>query len=287
MPEETKRGSNGGIARREKLTKEQRSAIAVAAAKKRWGKPKEDTPIKLPGISPQELGPKTVAQVTAVVALQKIEKEAQQLQDSGPTHCPACVAGQDFAQGTHVAGSLEHPFTSIPAQIVNTPPILVEPPPVPKLASRKPKVIPKEFKSASSYAEKRLPLAIKEKSEHVGAVAKLDAEIDDLVRVIKALGGSVDVQIRPPQSYQQPYYPNGAPLPPAYQPPPGQQPPMDVGIDPNLYTSNAGPVPGTPAIPIQRIPNTSLGGAMDLDYVPRDDEEERKNRLPDMGRGWV
>ena len=42
MSEPSARGSNGGNARAAKLTKEQRSAIAVMAAKKRWGKPKEE-----------------------------------------------------------------------------------------------------------------------------------------------------------------------------------------------------------------------------------------------------
>ena len=43
MTDETKRGSKGGAARAEKLTKEQRSAIAKAAAEKRWAKKKEKT----------------------------------------------------------------------------------------------------------------------------------------------------------------------------------------------------------------------------------------------------
>ena len=42
MAEATKRGSNGGNARAEKLTKEQRSAIAKNAAAKRWAKPKDN-----------------------------------------------------------------------------------------------------------------------------------------------------------------------------------------------------------------------------------------------------
>ena len=40
---ESKRGSNGGTARAEKLTKEQRSEIAKDAAKKRWAK--KDVPL--------------------------------------------------------------------------------------------------------------------------------------------------------------------------------------------------------------------------------------------------
>jgi hypothetical protein len=275
MSEELKRGSHGGAARAQKLSKEQRSAIATAAAQRRWGKKKSEEP-------PVSKDLTDFIDVAVDGIKKQIDEAIALAEPAKDNHCPACVAGQDFAQGTHVAGSLEHPFTSVPAQIVNIPPTFVEPPPTPKLVNRKPKPMPKEFKSASSYAEKRLPIAIKEKSEHVGAVAKLDAEINDLVRVIKALGGTVDAQVAQP--YPQNYYPNTT-IPP-YQIPQGQ-PAIDTGIDPNLYTTNAGPLPGTPAIPIQRIPNTSLGGAMDLDYVPRDDEEERRNKLPDMGKGWV
>ena len=295
MSEETKRGSNGGIARKEKLTPEQRSAIAVAAAKKRWGKVQEDPKVeKLKGISVEELGPQTVAQVQKVILIREMETALQEQANPTPepkeNHCPACVAGEPLGKGVHIAGSAEHPFPTKPTQIIDAPPVFVEVPPQQKPTRRQPRPMPKEFKSASSYAERRLPLAIKEKSEHVGAVAKLDAEINDLVRVINALGGKVDPQamqpMYPPMNYGAP----GMPFPavagtyPMAPPNPAFQAPPDTGIDPNLFTANSGPVPGTPSIPPgQLIPRTSAGGAMDLDYVPREEEE----KLPSMGKGWV
>ena len=277
MSEETKRGSNGGAARAAKLSKEKRSAIAKDAAKKRWGKKKEvtektntssngiaetfnDAPIPMPPPTTPE-SPKEF-------------------------HCPSCIGGNPLEHGLHIAGTIEHPFTPVPAQIVDSPPVFVEaaPAPIQKPVKRQPRPMPKEFKTASSYAERRLPLAIKEKSEHVGAVAKLDAEINDLVRVIKALGGTVDAQAQQPMYQQQTYYPSTPQMP--YQAAQGQLP-VDPGIDPALFQANMGPVPGlnpdTPKVPV--IPNTSLGGAMDLDYVPRDEDEH--NKLPNMGGGWV
>ena len=286
MAAEKKRGSNGGNARAEKLTKEQRSAIATAAAQRRWAKKNgtdveklvvkiTDPPFTLSGSTVQ---PAIIYEPVAAPIIHEPPKEF---------HCPACIGGNPLEHGLHIAGTIEHPFTPVPAQIVDSPPVFVEPAPAPpqKPVRRVPRVIPKEFKGASQYAEKRLPLAIKEKSEHVGAVAKLDAEINDLVRVIKALGGSVDPQFQQPLYPQQPYYPNPG-APPQYQMPQGQGP-VDPGIDPALFQANMGPIPGVnpdvPKVPV--IPNTSLGGAMDLDYVPRDEEDRPK--LPNMGGGWV
>ena len=283
MPDETKRGSNGGTARAEKLTREQRSAIAKDAARKRWGKAKEKTDVEKLTVKLREpvvtvSGPTMQVPVTFDLIAPPIPEAPDD------NHCPACKAGHGLGQGAHVAGSLEHPFTPTPMQIIDTPPTFVEVPPTPpqKPVRRVPKPMPKEFKSASSYAEKRLPLAIKEKSEHVGAVAKLDAEINDLVRVIKALGGHVDPQFNQPVYPQQTYYPSIPQMP--YQP--QGQAPTDPGIDPALFQANMGPVPGVnpdaPRVPI--VPNTSLGGAMDLDYVPKDEED---HKLPSMGGGWV
>ena len=315
MSEETKRGSNGGNARKEKLSKERRSEIAAEAAKKRWAKKKKEAP----------LVPKDTSDIVSLLAGRMKDKFAKMIAnaDAGipaeinepagdiypsyggidrtvpvipeppkENHCPACLSGSALGQGTHIAGSIEHPFTPSATQIIDTPPVLVDPMPVPipKPPKRQPKPMPKEFKTASSYAEKRLPLAIKEKSEHVGAVAKLDAEINDLVRVIKALGGTVDPQVAM-QSYPSPYgpyNPNAAfpPAPQAQYPAPQFAQPADPGIDPALFQANMGPVPGMgrqmPQVPV--VPNASLGGAMDLDYTPRDEED---NKLPSMGSGWV
>lgn len=70
-----------------------------------------------------------------------------------------------------------------------------EPPPPPpvevaKPVKRKARPMPKAFKGASSYAEKRLAEAIKERAEAMGKVAALNAEIPSLVQIIRALGSS-------------------------------------------------------------------------------------------------
>ena len=89
MTEPTVRGANGGNARAEKLTKEQRSEIAKQAAAKRWAKkvetapnvePFADVPVSEP-TSPQEY------------------------------HCPACSMGQSLekGEGTHILATVEHP----------------------------------------------------------------------------------------------------------------------------------------------------------------------------------
>ena len=54
MSTEIKRGSSGGAARAEKLTKEQRKSIASAAAKARWAKKKEVVPQESASIAPVE-----------------------------------------------------------------------------------------------------------------------------------------------------------------------------------------------------------------------------------------
>ena len=93
-----------------------------------------------------------------------------------------------------------------------------EPPPPPvevaKPVKRKARPMPKAFKGASSYAEKRLAEAIKERAEAMGKVAALNAEIPSLVQIIRALGSSnvpiqqmtmpVDMGMQPMQ-VQQPY----------------------------------------------------------------------------------
>lgn len=116
-------------------------------------------------------------------------------------------------------------------------------------------------------------------------IKKLDAEINGLVPVIKALGGTVDPQFQQPLYPQQPYYPNPG-APPQYQMPQGQGP-VDPGIDPALFSANMGPVPGTGMPQVPLIPNTSLGGALDLDYVPRDEEERLPSKGTLGGGGWV
>lgn len=287
MSEEV-RGSSGGAARAAKLTKEERSRIAKEAAQRRWNKAKESLEKAADAGIPAEINEPAGDIYPTYGGLDRTPPTVPE--PPKDNHCHACSSGQNIekGEGTHVLGTLKHPFHSTLTQIVDTPPVLVDPTPVPlpKPPKRQPKPMPKEFKGASQYAEKRLPQAIKEKSEHVGAVAKLDAEINDLVRVIKALGGHVDPQFNQPiYAAQNPYQPNfsqGYPSAPSAV----MTPQNDPGIDPALFQANMGPTPANapmPQVPI--IPNTSLGGAMDLDYQPR--EEEENNKLPSMGGGWV
>lgn len=199
-----------------------------------------------------------------------------------PKRCPACLAGQSLekGEGTHVIGTSEHPIHPTPTPS-EPPPIFIPPPTIQtlpdkaqKASKRQAKPIPKEFKSASSYAERRLPQAIKEKSDHVGSVARLDAEINDLVRVIRALGGNVDPQAVQPQNYPNPVYnPNaGAPYMPQFPQPTIPDAMHEApGIDPALYQANSGPVPranfgGQQA---EMIPGTPSGGTEELPWVTR------------------
>ena len=213
---ESKRGSNGGTARAEKLTKEQRSEIAKDAAKKRWAK--KDVPLDQVKDLPEGMvitkftishgGPGTESVMTVDLTPAPDPNE--------PKHCPACMNGESLeeGEGTHILATVEHPvvlpaaFQDADASVA----VVQAPAPPPTKPKRQSKPMPKEFKTASSYAERRLPVAIKEKADHVGAVARLDAEINDLVRVIKALGGTVEQT--PNTAYNPPYTPPQ--LPPVY-----------------------------------------------------------------------
>ena len=148
-------------------------------------------------------------------------------------------------------------------------------PPLQKPAKRQAKPMPREFKTASSYAEKRLLQAVKEKADHVGeiekhtnAIRKLDTEISELVPIIRALGGKIDTQAGP----QQQFNPN-----PSYQhsfpPIPSQLEENTPSIDPALFHANSGPVPKTASMnqnPIM-IPGAPIGGTEELNYSPEAD----------------
>jgi hypothetical protein len=256
MTEPSVRGANGGNARAAKLTKEQRSAIAVMAAKKRWGKPKEE----------KIFSDSQDAERTQAFSKQLIELKSTTVTiPSPPEFAPSIV--------TTLPPSQSQPLIYIPP-----PP---EPPKPPKIR-RKPMV--KEFGKAHSYAEKRLSEAIKERAEAMGKVAMLNAEIPSLVQIIKALGmtpnmnGFQDFTAHIPNTmptYQQPQY----------QPPIEHSPAAPNNIDPALFQANSNPLPGlAPALanaPV--VANKPLGGAIDLDFVPVDDEGPE---LPKMGGGW-
>jgi hypothetical protein len=222
MPGETiKRGSRGGAARALKLTKEERSAIAREASKARW-----------------EAVRRKSAEPAAVSEAAPIDLPAPSLDPipQGPEekHCPACLAGESLeeGEGTHILATVEHPI-QLPAafQDADASVVVAEPPAAPqKPSKRQTKPMPKELKTASSYAEKRLPQAIKEKADLLVEVARREAEIQELTRVIQALGGQAPVGIPSNGSGQS--YPN-----PAHQP---QLPPM--------YPEYAQPQPVLPVV---------------------------------------
>ena len=153
--------------------------------------------------------------------------------------------------------------------------------PAPQAArKRSSRPMPKAFKGASSYAEKRLAEALRERGEYMGRVAALNAEIPSLVSVIRALGGNANI----PPAFSQ-AYPAGDPI---YQP--GPVPMVDPlasvpNIDPALFAANAAPVsglaPATAQMPL--VPRMAGGGATDLDFQPT---EEEGPPLPKMGGGW-
>jgi len=282
MSEPSKRGSNGGNARAAKLSKEERSLIASNAAKKRWAKKNEKpylgpviqtvggydnrvTEIKI-GPIPEEM---TIA----------VPPPAHSYQiNEGSNHCPACAMGQSLekGEGTHLLATVEHPAYSLPveSQSAEDTVVIPEPPAPPaKPSKRQAKPMPKEFKTASSYAEKRLLQAVKEKADHVGeiekhtnCIRKLDTEISELVPIIKALGGKIDVQAGP----QQQPYPN-----PSYQhsfpPIPSVLEDNTPSIDPALYRANAGPMPATSSQipPPELIPGVAIAGTEELNFDPR------------------
>jgi hypothetical protein len=201
----TVRGSNGGNARKEKLSPERRKEIAKEAAKKRWdAKRKADT--EKDSVTTQIFYVNTTTGETSEPSL---KAELAPIPDAPEEkHCPSCLAGESLeeGEGEHILGTVEHPVT-IPAAFADAETTVAVPEPSttpPKHPKRQAKPMPKEFKGASSYAEKRVIQANKERSVYVGEIAKskakieeLDAEINGLVPIIKALGGQLPVGVPP------------------------------------------------------------------------------------------
>ena len=213
------RGSSGGKKRAESLSQEERSAIASAAAKARWAaKRKADAEkVETSGLSP-------ITPLADPIDLPIIElphPESEPIPDAPEEkHCPACLAGESLeeGEGTHILGTVEHPVT-LPAAFADaeTTVAVPEPPPAsPKHPKRQAKPMPAELKKASSYAEKRLPKAIQEKADLSVELAKRETEIQELVRVLQALGGQVPVGVPP---VRMPYQPQLPPPYPEYQNP--------------------------------------------------------------------
>jgi hypothetical protein len=251
MTEPSVRGANGGVARAAKLTKEQRSAIAVMAAKKRWAKPREITEQEL------KVG---IAQISDGLKEVLVSAAAQIAPQAAPVPQP-------------------------------TPIYIPPPPDPPKAVQKRRKPMVKEFGKAYSRAEKLLEEALKKRSDAVKIIIACNEDIPMYVNVIKSLGGTVDPQAMRAVDIRSLDGASTAQNMNFYQPPQYQQPQtipsQDVNpIDPALYATNANPVPGlSPAIanaPV--VLNKPLGGAIDLGYTPVD--EDAGPGLPNMGGGW-
>jgi hypothetical protein len=263
MTESTVRGANGGNARAAKLTKEQRSAIAKQAAAKRWAKKDEPKPLIDPEIT-KEVDYIAVGIKKSIVDIlheNGLHTDDEILVAKPPSNAPLLISG---------------PTMTVPFIYREEP--KPTPPEPPKAAQRRKKPMVKEFGKAHSYAEKRLAEALKERAEAMGKVAMLNAEIPSLVQIIKALGMTPNTngfqdftaQIPNMNPYQQPQ----------------MAPVQDTNpIDPALYATNYNPVPGlAPAVanaPV--VTNKPIGGAIDLDFIPTEDEGPP---LPRMGGGW-
>jgi hypothetical protein len=263
---ENKSGSNGGNARAENLSKEKTHSIASEAAKKRWSEYRRKK-------AEEESKPVTINESSEPVPYIYPESNPDHFgeseSDKEPKHCPACLAGQSLeeGEGTHILATVEHPVTlpvefengesSVVASVDPTPPVIT-----PKPSKRPSKPVPKEFKSAGTYAEKRVIQANKERSVHVGEISKhqskieeLDAEINGLLPIIQALGGQLPVGM-PSAAVQ------------TYQPRLNQLTDYDNSSESALYQANNSPIPHlTPIIqPSEMIPGGVGGGAVDLDY---------------------
>jgi len=181
---------------------------------------------------------------------ESVVEPVESLSESGEKHCPACMMGQSLeeGEGTHILATVEHPvvlpeaFKEAEASVV-----VSESPQRPvKVKTRR---LPKELKSASSYAEKRLPKAVQEKADLLIELQKREIEIQELTRVIQAIKGQVPVGV-PMNSA--PTYPF-----PSYQPTYNtpQTPPQANGV---------GPVPVlTPPKPMR----AGGAGALDLSFL--------------------
>lgn len=93
---------------------------------------------------------------------------------------------------------------SAPVEAPTAPQAVLSTPP-PSNPPRRPKspVIPKEFRSALSYAEKRLAKAMHERTAAMNNTAALNTEIEYLIQNIRALGGTPNV---PRQTVSNPAY---------------------------------------------------------------------------------
>jgi hypothetical protein len=267
---ELKRGSNGGNARSSKLTKEQRSEIARTAAAKRWSK-KSDKPVNV-GLSyvNSKTGETSEASPTLIVI------------NESPSPIPIPFIYKE-EPNTQPITTIE-PIPVAPQALRVTPSEKGR-----KRASKENQTVSKVYRQALSTAEKEYEETAEKLAYHDEMAARLKARMPRLIQTIRALGGTIDPQVSmqsyPMQSFNTPMqdFSDPARMNQPYQPMPTiEQNP----IDPALYRTNSNPLPGlVPAAQnAPMVPNTSIGGAMDLDYSPAEDEGPK---LANMGGGWV
>lgn len=170
---ESKRGSNGGNARSEKLSKEERKTIASTAAKVRWAKKRaENNPIE--------------------TKISYVNTKTGKVTDA------STIIDAEFPEVDEVPAASPAPV----AQAIV--PVIPNAPKPDKRTTKRRARLPKEFGAAHSYAEKRLADAIKERAEAMGKVNMLNAEIPSLVQIIKALKTTESPipSFNNPQAYQ-------------------------------------------------------------------------------------
>ena len=95
MTEEIKRGSRGGTARKEKLSPEQRKAIAKLAAQKRWAKKRDDKG----SLSTESSDAAVASEQAVVVSDATTESPSSEDKSTEEKHCAACLAGQSLEEG--------------------------------------------------------------------------------------------------------------------------------------------------------------------------------------------
>jgi hypothetical protein len=277
MTEQNKRGSNGGAARKAKLSPERRREIAKQAAAKRWAKKDEPKPLIDPEITKEVdyLAAGIKKSIVDILHENGLRTDDEILVAKPPSNAPLLISG---------------PTMTVPFIYREEP--KPTPPEPPKAVQKRRKPMVKEFGKAYSRAEKLLEEALKKRSEAVKIIIACNEDIPMYVNVIKSLGGTVDPQAMRAVDIRSLDSASPAQNMNFYQPPQYQQPQtapiQDVNpIDPALYATNANPVPGlSPAIanaPV--VLNKPLGGAIDLGYTPVD--EEAGPGLPNMGGGWA
>lgn len=234
------RGSEGGKARKAKLSKEERSAIAKLGAQKRWGKKEEAS-----GLSGDPINQEPFVPEPSTCAIPYEGYLTDKSESSSGTEGTVTIHSDGIPADAPVLPHVYPTYGGINRTATHPEP--------PKRPRAKRKSVPKAFGAAHNYAEKRLAEAIKERAECMNKLAMLNAEIPSLVQIIKALGNN---QI-PVEAYQvgavpmPSFTPTAAPVPvlPPLPPAPLAQGGA-IGFDPapeereDQFLTESGPMGG-------------------------------------------